>query len=334
MTQSLFTLHDRRPLVMGIVNVTPDSFYPDSRVDSEGAALRRAEDMVAAGADILDIGGESTRPGSAAVDAAEEERRVVPVLRALAERFLGRADGAGDEAARRSLQLSVDTRKAAVARAALDAGAVLVNDVSGLRDDPDMLPLVAERGVLVCIMHMQGSPDTMQKDPRYRDPVTDIRDDLARRVDAALAAGVRDAQIILDPGIGFGKTVRDNLALIARLGEIRSLGYPVLMGISRKSFVGRVLATGGGPDDLATGDTVTTEQAPPVAAPSANGAGRFEAIDRVEPRPVEERLAGTLGATAAAIAGGADILRVHDVAETADLVTVMRAVSGEATTEP
>lgn len=332
MTQSLFTLHDRRPLVMGIVNVTPDSFYPDSRVDSEDAALRRAEDMVAAGADILDIGGESTRPGSAAVDAAEEEGRVVPVLHALAERFPGGSDGAGDDARRRSLQLSVDTRKASVARAALDAGAVLVNDVSGLRDDPHMLPLVAERGVLVCIMHMQGSPETMQKDPTYRDPVTDIRSDLARRVEAARAAGVRDEQIILDPGIGFGKTVRDNLALIARLGEIRSLGYPVLMGISRKSFVGRVLAAGGGPGDLVSARPAAGT--PSAAASPAPGSGRFEAIDRIEPRPVEDRLAGTLGATAAAIAGGADILRVHDVAETADLVTVMRAVSGEATTEP
>jgi dihydropteroate synthase len=232
------------------------------------------------------------------------------------------------EAIRRSIDthISVDTRKAEVAEAGLDAGATMVNDVSGLRDDPALLRLVANRKVPVCIMHMQGSPQTMQRNPEYADPVLDIREELRRRVEAALEGGVAPEQIIVDPGIGFGKTVRDNIALIARLSELRELGYPILVGLSRKSFIGRVLAYGGGPDGAPT-----TEQAPqkpePQREPERTGASRFEAIDRVDPRPVEERLAGTLGATALAIHGGADILRVHDVAETADLVTVMGAIS-------
>ena len=191
-----------------------------------------------AGADILDIGGESTRPGSSAVEATAERDRVVPVIRAI-------RSAQDSEVA--TVRISVDTRKASVAAAALDAGATMVNDVSGLTDDAALIPLVAQRGVPVCIMHMQGSPETMQRNPTYSDPVRDIIDELRRRVRAALDGGVAPEQIIVDPGIGFGKTVRDNLEILRRLPELSRLGYPVLVGLSRKSFkiLGRVLAFAG-----------------------------------------------------------------------------------------
>lgn len=326
MIKSLFTPHDRRPLVMGIVNVTPDSFYAESRVADTSAALRRAEEMVRAGADILDIGGESTRPGSSAVEAAAERDRVVPVIRAIRR---------ARDSAVAGIRISVDTRKAVVAEAALDAGATMVNDVSGLTDDAAMIPLVARRGVPVCIMHMQGSPETMQKNPTYSDPVGDILEELRRRVEAALEGGVDPTQILVDPGIGFGKTVRDNLEILRRLGEFRALGYPVLVGLSRKSFLGKILSHGGGPDpggpDRRGLDPDGTDTPP---APAATPVSRFEAVDRAEPRPTAERLAATLAATAVAVQNGARVLRVHDVAETADLVTVMGALSQPDHTDP
>lgn len=313
MFTSLFTSRGRRPLVMGVVNVTPDSFYADSRVLDRAAALERARAMVAAGADLLDVGGESTRPGSSAVEETAEQERVVPVISALRAVL--------------DVPISIDTKKASVASAALDAGADMVNDVSGLTADPEMAPLVAGRNVPVCIMHMQGDPATMQKDPRYSDPVADIVQELRRLCDAALELGVKSENIIVDPGIGFGKTVRDNLAILARLEEFRSLGYPILVGISRKSFVGKVLAYGGGPSSAGVD---AGAQADAGADVDADHARRFEAIDRVSPRPAEQRLAGSLGAGAMAVLAGADFLRVHDVAETADLVTVMGAVAQEA----
>ncbi len=216
----------RGPLVMGILNVTPDSFYPASR---RGGALEAAEAalaMEAEGAALVDVGGESTRPGSAAVGEAEELERVVPAVEAIR--------------ARSSIPISVDTRKAAVARAALDAGADMVNDVTALRGDPEMAAAAAERGAAVVLMHMRGEPSTMQGSPSYADCALEVRAFLAESARLALAAGVTADRIVLDPGIGFGKRLEDNIDLLSRLGVIAGLGYPLLVGLSRKAFVGAI----------------------------------------------------------------------------------------------
>jgi dihydropteroate synthase len=254
-----------RTHVMGIVNVTPDSFSDGGRYYDPPAAIRHGLQLVEEGADILDIGGESTRPGADEVTTKEELSRVLPVIEGLA------ANG---------VPISIDTMKAEVARAALDAGASIVNDVSAGRADPDMFPLVAERRVPLVLMHMRGDPRTMQKDPTYKDVVGDVFRFLAGRADAACNAGVSENHIIIDPGFGFGKTREHNLVLLRRLREFTSLGYPVLAGTSRKSFIGLTL-------DL----------------------------------PVEERLEGTAATVAMAVANGAAIIRVHDVA-------AMRRVAG------
>ena len=212
----------RRPLVMGILNLTPDSFYPGSRVDPAAAAAR-AREMAAAGADLLDLGAESSRPGADPVGAAEERRRLLPALAAVREAV--------------DLPLTVDTYRAATADAALAAGADGVNDIAAGRADPEMLPLVAERGAGLVLMHMQGTPRTMQREPRYDDVVREVTDFLAERVATARAAGVPEAAIAVDPGIGFGKTLDHNLALLAHLREIAG-GRPLLLGASRKSFIG------------------------------------------------------------------------------------------------
>ena len=213
------------PCIMGILNVTPDSFSDGGAYPSGAAAVARALEMAAEGAAIIDVGGESTRPGSARVDAAEQKRRILDVL----------------EQARAELPaevlLSVDTTLSGVAAAALDAGAGMVNDISAGRDDPEMLALVAERGVPCCLMHMQGTPADMQHDPRYDDAVAEVRDFLRARAAAAEAAGVRPERIVIDPGIGFGKRTAHNLQLIAGLGRFAELGYPVLLGASRKRFI-------------------------------------------------------------------------------------------------
>jgi len=210
--------------IMGIVNVTPDSFSDGGLYLDPEAAIAHGRELVAEGADILDVGGESTRPGAAEVGAAEEIRRVVPVIEAL------RSDGA---------TVSVDTSKAEVAAAAIDAGATIVNDVTALAD-PSMAPLCAERGVELVLMHMQGTPRTMQENPTYDEVVADVRDFLAARIESAVSAGVAEERIWIDPGIGFGKTVEHNLELIKRLGELRALGRPILLGASRKSFLGKI----------------------------------------------------------------------------------------------
>jgi dihydropteroate synthase len=217
-----------RALVMGIINVTPDSFYPASRFsgsDAVAAAVAAARRMAGAGADIIDVGGESTRPGALPVTAAEEIDRVVPVVQAIVA-------GGGPP-------VSVDTSKAEVAAAALDAGAVLVNDVCGLRD-PRLRELVAARGVPAVVMHMRGTPRTMQRNVRFTDPVGEVLRELKQRLNAALAAGIRPDCLIVDPGIGFGKRLADNLRLLEGLPALRSLG-PVLVGLSRKSFLGALL---------------------------------------------------------------------------------------------
>ncbi len=258
------------PLVMGIVNCTDDSFYPGSRARGVEAALRAALAMIVEGANIIDLGGESTRPGAEYVGADEEIGRVAPVIERL------RAES--------PVPISVDTRKAAVARAALDAGADMVNDVSALEDDPELGPLVAGRGAALVLMHKRGTPKTMQADPRYVDAPAEVRAYLQGRAETALSMGVGASSIVLDPGIGFGKRVEDNLDLLKHLAETKALGYPVLVGLSRKSFLGAI-----------TG------------------------------RDVADRLPATIAANALAMAEGADILRVHDVAAAKDAAAVVRA---------
>src|SRR3954453_20562174 len=209
---------------MGVVNVTPDSFSDGGRYLDARTAIGHGEQLAAEGAAILDVGGESTRPGADPVSAQEELRGVVPVVEGLA----GVA------------RISIDTSKVAVAAAALDAGADYVNDVTAFRGDPDLAGLVAERGVDCCLMHMLGEPRTMQRDPRYDDVVSDVKAFLEARMDAAVAAGVAEARIRLDPGIGFGKTVAHNLELLRRLDELVELGRPIVIGTSRKTFLGRL----------------------------------------------------------------------------------------------
>jgi dihydropteroate synthase len=211
---------------MGILNLTPDSFFPGSRVGGPAQAVEAALAMEASGAAILDLGGESTRPGSAAVGEDEELARVVPAVAAIR--------------ARSAIPLSVDTRKAAVARAAIAAGADIVNDVSALRHDPAMADLVAETGATVILMHMKGTPATMQEAPSYADCAAEVRDFLAEAAARALAAGIARDRILVDPGIGFGKRLEDNLDILSRLGLLAGLGFPVVIGLSRKAFLGAI----------------------------------------------------------------------------------------------
>lgn len=215
-----------RTLVMGILNVTPDSFSDGGRYFDPKRAIEHGLAMARDGADLLDVGGESTRPGSEAVPCDEEIRRVVPVIEALS-RETDRA-------------ISVDTRKARVAEKALAAGAHIVNDVSALTADPDMPAAVCGAGAGIVLMHMRGDPKTMQSDPRYGDVVAEVRDYLASRIERLAEAGLPEESMAVDPGIGFGKTLEHNLALLARLGELARLGRPVLVGASRKSFLGRI----------------------------------------------------------------------------------------------
>jgi dihydropteroate synthase len=258
---------------MGIVNVTPDSFSDGGLYLDPERAIARGRELAAAGADVLDVGGESTRPGAEPVDAAEELRRVGPVIDALAS-----SGGPG-------VPISIDTSKGAVADAALARGAVIVNDVTALRGDPELGAVCAERGSGVVLMHMLGSPRTMQEDPRYDDVVGEVKAFLAERIEAAVAAGVAEDGIWVDPGIGFGKTVDHNLELLRRLDEIVAIGRPVVVGTSRKSFLGKL--TGG--------------------------------------RPERERLPGTIATNVIALERGATVFRVHDVSEVVDALSVAAA---------
>ncbi|MGP3698738.1 dihydropteroate synthase [Rhodobacter sp. NSM] len=266
-----------RPQIMGILNVTPDSFSDGGRFAALPEALAQAQRLVADGADMLDIGGESTRPGAAEVDPAEEIRRTVPVIEMLR--------GQGLET-----PVSIDTRKAAVAEAALKAGADLVNDVAALTWDMGLAGVVADRQAPVCLMHAQGTPQTMQDDPHYEDVLLDVYDWLAERIAAAEAAGIPKARIVTDPGIGFGKTAGHNLALLRRLSLFHGLGCPILLGASRKRFIG----------------TLSGE---PVA---------------------DRRIAGSIAVALAGAAQGAQILRVHDVRETRQALVLWQAVTREA----
>jgi len=268
-----------RTAVMGILNVTPDSFSDGGRYPDVVSAVARGVEMVRQGADIVDVGGESTRPGAAAVSAVEELERVIPVVRELRRRI--------------AAPISIDTTKEEVARGALDAGADLVNDISALRFDPAMVRLVARENVPVVLMHMQGRPRTMQLAPRYRDVVGEVTAFLRERVAFAVDNGVAAERIVVDPGIGFGKGLDHNLALLRHLGALGELGRPVLVGLSRKSFLGRLLEPG------ATADAGTP--------------GRLE---------------GSLAGTAAAVLAGAHMVRVHDVLETCRAVRVADAIRG------
>lgn len=216
----------RRPAVMGIVNVTPDSFADGGRFVAPGDAVEHAVRLVAEGADVIDVGGESTRPGAAPVTAEVERARVVPIIAALLHRLP-------------RLLVSVDTVKATVAAAALDAGASVVNDVSAGRD-PAMLALVAGRGAAIVLMHMRGEPQTMQQDTAYTDVVAEVHEHLRARAAAAVSAGIPPDRVLLDPGIGFGKNATGNLALLRSLGDLAALGHPIVVGASRKSFIGHL----------------------------------------------------------------------------------------------
>jgi dihydropteroate synthase len=268
--------------VMGIVNVTPDSFSDGGRYLDADAAVAHGRELHEQGADILDGGGESTRPGAEPVGVEEELRRVVPVVRALAREARG-------------AQISVDTSKAAVARAALEAGASLVNDVTALRGDPEIAAVVAEWGADCCLMHMLGEPRTMQVRPSYDDVVVEVGRFLAERLAAAVAAGIPEERILLDPGIGFGKTEQHNLELLRRLGELCSLGRPIVIGTSRKTFIGHIVARARG---------------------------------EREPVPAGERLAGTIATNVLAFEAGARVFRVHDVAPAREALAVAAATLG------
>jgi dihydropteroate synthase len=258
---------------MGIVNVTPDSFSDGGLFLDAGAAVEHGRRLAAEGADILDVGGESTRPGAEPVPEQEELRRVVPVVERLAA-------GAGGGA-----RISIDTAKAAVARAALSAGASIVNDVSAFRFDPELAGVVADAGAGCCLMHMLGEPRTMQRDPRYEDVVGEVRAFLEERLAFAVSEGVPEERVWLDPGIGFGKTVEHNLELLRRLDEIVAIGRPVVVGTSRKSFLGKLAG------------------------------GRDEA----------DRLPGTIATNVLALERGAGVFRVHDVAQNRDALQVAAA---------
>jgi dihydropteroate synthase len=256
---------------MGVLNVTPDSFSDGGINEDPAVATASARRMIAEGAALVDVGGESTRPGSEGVGAAEELRRVEPVLEAL-----------GGE-----MPLSIDTSKAEVARRALALGAELVNDVTALRDDPELAGVVAGAGAYLCLMHMQGTPRTMQVEPRYDDVVSDVAAFLEERLAFAVEAGVREELVCLDPGIGFGKTVEQNVELVRRLPELTALGRPILIGLSRKSSLGRLL----GDVDATTSST-----------------------------------AASVAAAVTAFERGATIIRAHDVLEHVEALTVAKAV--------
>ena len=234
-----------KPLIMGILNVTPDSFSDGGNFTDVNTALRQVELMLAEGADIIDIGGESTRPGSDPVSAEEQLRRVIPVIQAIRKQFADKA------------VISIDTTLSPVAEAALAAGAGLINDVSAGQDDPAILALAAKTAVPIILMHKQGTPLTMQDEPYYDDVIAEVTDFLKLRIDAALMAGINKNNILIDPGIGFGKRRQDNLDLLANLDKFVALGFPVLLGASRKRFMGAICNVSE-PAELVTATAVTT----------------------------------------------------------------------------
>jgi len=273
-----------RPLIMGILNVTPDSFSDGGRFFTTRDALAQAEKMIREGADIIDIGGESTRPFSEAVSEAEETRRVIPVVEALANRV--------------KIPISIDTSKAAVARRALDAGASMINDISALRADPELAGVAAGSDVPIILMHMKGSPGNMQVSPEYDDLFGEIYTFLEQAVAAAEEKGIHRSRLIIDPGIGFGKTVQHNLLLLKHLSNFKAMNLPVLIGTSRKAFVRKLL--------------------------------KSDHLTDIDPQqPMVET--GTQATVAAAALNGADIVRVHNVADTLATLKIVAAIQ---TAEP
>ena len=263
---------DKRTYIMGVLNVTPDSFYDKGRFFDTERTVGHAIDMAADGADIIDVGGESTRPGAEDVSAEEESRRVMPVVEAISKKS--------------AVSISVDTRKARVAEEALENGASIINDVSALRHDSKMAGVIAKHGATVILMHMKGSPKDMQINPVYGDVVKEIISSLKESIGIAENAGIAKDKIIIDPGIGFGKTAEHNLEILRRLDELKVLNCPICVGTSRKSFIGKVL----GPDSP------------------------------------DDRLAGTLATCTLAVMNGAKILRVHDVKEACQAARVTDAI--------
>jgi len=261
-----------RTLVMGVLNVTPDSFSDGGKFFRVADAVKAALAMERAGADILDIGAESTRPGSAGISGEEELERLLPVLQGLHGRL--------------KIPISIDTQKSRVAELAIGAGAEMLNDISGLKYDPKIAEVAAQHGVPLILMHMRGTPRTMQKQPWARDVLKDVIAGLRESVAVARRAGVRKSQIVLDPGIGFGKSYAQNFELLAKLPELARLGYPVLVGTSRKGFIGATLARNG------------------------------------KPLPAEQRIWGTAATVTASILQGAHIVRVHDVEEMVQVAKV------------
>jgi len=266
----------KRTLLMGVLNVTPDSFSDGGKFFRVADAVKAALAMERAGADILDIGAESTRPGSAGISGEEELERLLPVLQELRGRL--------------KIPISIDTQKSRVAELAIGAGAEMLNDISGLKSDPTIAEVAAQHGVPLILMHMRGTPRTMQKQPWARDVMKDVTAGLRESVAVARRAGVRKTQIILDPGIGFGKSFAQNYELLAKLPELARLGYPLLVGTSRKGFIGATLARNG------------------------------------KPLPAEQRIWGTAATVAASILQGAHIVRVHDVEKMAQVARVTDSV--------
>ncbi|MEE9499955.1 MAG: dihydropteroate synthase [Candidatus Omnitrophota bacterium] len=265
-----------RTRIMGVLNRTPDSFSDGGKFMDEDAALRHIRKMASDGADIIDIGGESTRPGSRNVSVSEEISRTIPIIEKLSKDL--------------DVPISIDTSKHEVALEAIRAGATIVNDITGLKADTKMAEVVAASGVAVCVMHIKGAPKDMQNNPTYDDLMAEIINSLRESIEIAVGAGVLPDKIIVDPGIGFGKTLEHNLTIINRLGELKVLDKPILIGASRKSFIGKTLE-----------------------------------------RHPDERLMGTAATSALAIMNGADIIRVHDVKEMADVAKMVDAILREST---
>ncbi len=255
---------------MGVINTTPDSFSDGGRYDSTETAFRYAQQLIEDGVDILDVGGESTRPGSRNVDLAEELSRTVPLIKAIRKIS--------------DIPISIDTNKPEVMQQAVDAGASMINSIWALQQGHS-LETAAKLGVPVCLMHMQGTPETMQENPSYKDVVAEVMEFLRQRIEAAISAGIKQGNIIVDPGFGFGKTLQHNLLLLNSLAEFKSLGVPLLVGMSRKSMIGMILD-----------------------------------------KPVDARLYGSIAAAVVAALMGADIVRVHDVAETIDAISIVNAI--------